>query len=167
MIVLNTIDKYLTMLLRFVLGMSSLVIFVVTFAAVVFRYLLHAPLPWSQDVIRLGFTYMIYFGAAYCVRENANLNIDVGLSLLSKRKRILVEILINIILFGFFIFLLVFGLQFAETGISQTSSYLMLPMKIYYMGIPLSGAFMAFYVVMNIIKQIKRLANKEGGEEAC
>ena len=167
MIVLNTVDKYLTILLRFVLGMSSLVIFVVTFAAVVFRYLLHAPLPWSQDVIRLAFTYMIYFGAAYCVRENANLNIDVGLSLLGKRTRVVVEIIINIILCGFFIFLLIFGLQFAETGVNQTSSYLMLPMKIYYMGVPLSGAFMAFYVVMNIIKQIKGLATKEGGEQTC
>ena len=167
MIVLNTVDKYLTILLRFVLGMSSLVIFVVTFAAVVFRYLLHAPLPWTQDVIRLAFTYMIYIGAAYCVRENANLNIDVGLSLLGKRTRVVVEIIINIILFGFFIFLLIFGLQFAETGVNQTSSYLMLPMKIYYMGVPLSGAFMAFYVVMNIIKQIKGLATKEGGEQTC
>ena len=107
MVVFKFIDKYLTMLLRFILGASSFVIFVVTFAAVVFRYVLKAPLPWSQDVIRLAFTYMIYFGAAYCVRENAHLNIDVGLSLLSNKLRAIVEIFINIVLFGFFIFLLV------------------------------------------------------------
>lgn len=112
--ILSGIDRILTALIRFVLGLSSCVIFVVTFLAVIFRYVLHSPLPWSQDVIRLAFTYMIYFGAAYCVRDNSHLNVDVLLTLLSKRNRKIVEIIINFVLMGFFIFLVNFGFSFAD-----------------------------------------------------
>ena len=167
MFIFNAIDKYLTVLLRFVLGATSAVIFVVTFAAVVFRYLLKAPLPWSQDVIRLAFTYMIYFGAAYCVRENAHLNIDVLLTSFPKKVRALLEIVINIVLLGFFLFLINFGLDFALSGANQTSSYLMLPMTCYYAGVPLSGVFMLFYGIKNIIGQFKNLKGNGEGEKVC
>lgn len=161
---MSAIDKILTGIIRFVLGLSSAVIFVVTFLAVVFRYLLHAPLPWSQDVIRLAFTYMIYFGAAYCVRDNSHLNVDVLLTMLSKRGRKMVEIAINFVLLGFFAFLVNFGLYFAKLGYIQTTSYLMLPMTYYYLSIPLSAVAMIFYVIQNILGQLKDL--KEGGDEA-
>jgi len=161
---MSAIDKVLTGIIRFVLGLSSAVIFAVTFLAVVFRYLLHAPLPWSQDVIRLAFTYMIYFGAAYCVRDNSHLNVDVLLTMLSKRGRKMVEIAINFVLLGFFAFLVNFGLYFAKMGYIQTTSYLMLPMTYYYLSIPLSAVAMIFYVIQNILGQLKDL--KEGGDEA-
>ena len=161
---MSAIDKVLTSIIRFVLGLTSAVIFGVTFLAVVFRYLLHAPLPWSQDVIRLAFTYMIYFGAAYCVRDNSHLNVDVLLTMLSKRGRKIVEILINIVLLCFFVFLVNFGLAFAQMGYIQTTSYLMLPMTYYYLSIPLSAVAMLFYVIRNIMAQLKEL--KEGGDEA-
>ena len=60
MTVFQHIDSILTRFIRFILGATSAVIFLVTFLAVVFRYLLKSPLPWSQDVIRLAFTYMIF-----------------------------------------------------------------------------------------------------------
>ncbi len=161
---LHQIDHVVTGLIRLVLGISSGVIFVVTFLAVIFRYLLKSPLPWSQDVIRLAFTYMIYFGAAYCVRDNSHLNVDVLLTMLSKRGRQKAEILINVILLGFFLFLIAYGFSFAQMGSIQTTSYLMLPMTYYYLGIPLSALGMIFYVMQNIVGQIREM--KEGGRKS-
>ena len=60
MTVFQHIDSILTRFIRFILGATSAVIFLVTFLAVVFRYLLKSPLPGSHDVIRLAFTYMIF-----------------------------------------------------------------------------------------------------------
>jgi TRAP-type C4-dicarboxylate transport system permease small subunit len=150
------------LLVRLIMGLSSILLFTVTFAAVVFRYLLKMPLPWSQDVIRFAFTYLIYFGAAYCVRENAHLNIDVLLSLLKPRARIAVDIAINVILLAFFVFLVVYGLRFAATGQGQTSSYLMVPMSYYYAGIPIAGGIMTFYMVARITGQVESLLSKDG-----
>ena len=157
MTVIKSIDRGITGLIRLILGLTSGVIFGVTFLAVIFRYLLKSPLPWSQDVIRLAFTYMIYFGAAYCVKDNSHLNVDVLLSALQPRTRKICEIIINIVLLGLFCFLVTFGFTFAQLGSIQTTSYLMLPMTYYYLGIPLAAVCMAFYVVENILRQIKDL----------
>lgn len=157
MTVIKSIDRGITGLIRLILGLTSGVIFGVTFLAVIFRYLLKSPLPWSQDVIRLAFTYMIYFGAAYCVKDNSHLNVDVLLSALQPRTRKICEIIINIVLLGFFCFLVTFGFTFAQLGSIQTTSYLMLPMTYYYLGIPLAAVCMAFYVIENILQQIKDL----------
>ena len=113
-------------------------------------------------MIRLAFTYMIYFGAAYCVRDNSHLNVDVLLSMLSKKGRKLAEIVINLVVMCFFLFLVAFGFTFAQLGSIQTTSYLMLPMTYYYLGIPLSAICMTFYVIQNIVNQVKEL--KEGGK---
>lgn len=54
---------------KLVMGISAIAVLVVTFAQVLFRYVLKSPLPWSQDVLRLAFTYLVFWGAAWCVRE--------------------------------------------------------------------------------------------------
>ena len=62
---------------KLVMGISAIAVLVVTFAQVLFRYVLKSPLPWSQDVLRLAFTYLVFWGAAWCVREKGHLNVDV------------------------------------------------------------------------------------------
>ena len=39
---------------KLVMGVSAIAVLVVTFAQVLFRYVLKSPLPWSQDVLRLA-----------------------------------------------------------------------------------------------------------------
>ncbi len=79
---MKTIDKYLTMLVRGVIGVALIVLFVVAFSVIIGRIFFDASMGWSQDVIRLCFTYIIYLGAAYCVREKGHLNVDFVLGIL-------------------------------------------------------------------------------------
>ena len=54
---MKTIDKYLTMLVRGVIGVALIVLFVVAFSVIIGRIFFDASMGWSQDVIRLCFTY--------------------------------------------------------------------------------------------------------------
>lgn len=136
---MKTIDKYLTMLVRGVIGVALIVLFVVAFSVIIGRIFFDASMGWSQDVIRLCFTYIIYLGAAYCVREKGHLNVDFVLGMMKPQVRKAVEFVINIVLLAFFAFIVYYGFQFAATGASQKSPYLMLPMTYYYYGVPISG----------------------------
>lgn len=151
---MKTINKVAQSILQLVMASSSLVLFVVTFLQVVFRFVFKAPLAWSQDVIRLCFTYLVFSGAAYCVKMHAHLNIDVFIDALPDKVRKLLEILIQVALIGFAIFLIWFGCQFAQTGATQMAPYLPIPMSIYYMSVPISAGFMLFYMVQQLIEQI-------------
>lgn len=136
---------------RFVMGLSALVLFVITFAQVICRYVLKSPLPWSQDVLRLAFTYLVFWGAAWCVKEKGHLNIDVLLSTMPKTMRFVVELLINLLLCGFFILLIINGYHFALSGLTQTAPYLSIPMAIYYSSIPSAAVLMLYYMVQIVI----------------
>lgn len=49
---MKTIDKYLTMLVRGVIGVALIVLFVVAFSVIIGRIFFDASMGWSQDVIR-------------------------------------------------------------------------------------------------------------------
>lgn len=161
---MRVINRVVDQVIKAVMAVSGIVLLAVTFWQVVCRYVLKAPLPWSQDIIRLSFTYLVFWGAAYCVHEKANLNVDVFLTALPKRIGKLAEIIINVVLIGFFVFLLYMGIQFAQTGTTQTTSYLPIPMSWYYMSIPSAAVFMIFYMVQILVEQVKELLGR-GKEE--
>lgn len=158
---MKIIDKYLTLLVRGIIGIALLVLFLVSFSVIIGRVFFGASMGWSQDVIRLCFTYVIYFGAAYCVREKGHLNVDFLLGMMKPKLRQTVEFIINLVLLAFFAFIVYFGFQFSATGASQKSPYLMLPMTWYYYCVPVSGAMMFFYMLKQLIEEAKLLFSKE------
>lgn len=95
------IDKLIDGLARGIMGVSALLVFVITFLQVLCRFVLKSPLPWSTDILRLAFTYLVFWGAAWCVREKEHLNVDVVLTALPAGVRRWTEIVINLILCGF------------------------------------------------------------------
>ena len=147
-------DKFVDGLTRAVMSISSLLVFVITFLQVICRFVLKSPLPWSTDILRLAFTYLVFWGAAWCVKEKEHLNVDVVLTAMPVKMRRIVELLINIVLCCFFVFLIYFGIQFCIFGWTQTTSYLPLPMSVYYASIPSAGAVMLYYMIKNIAKQL-------------
>ena len=146
---------------KFVMGISALIVFVITFAQVLCRFVFKSPLPWSQDILRLAFTYMVFWGAAWCVKTKGHLNVDVLLTSVPPGVRRVIELLINIVLCGLFVFLIVQGASFAQLGLNQKTSYLPLPMAYYYLSIPSAAAVMLFYMVQIVIGQIRELLGKE------
>ena len=153
---MKVINLVVDKVIKAVMVVSGIVLLAVTFWQVVCRYVL---------IIRLSFTYLVFWGAAYCVHEKANLNVDVLLTSLPKVIGKLLEIIINVVLVGFFVFLLYMGLQFAQTGTTQTTSYLPIPMSWYYMSIPSAAAFMIFYMIGNLAVQVKEFIQLKKGEK--
>lgn len=98
--------KYLEKFLKFVMVVSSAVLAIVTFLQVIMRFLFKMPVAWGQDIIRLSFVYLVFLGAAYCLKTNDHLNIDIIFSLIPNKAGKILQTLINIILLGFFVFLL-------------------------------------------------------------
>lgn len=162
---MKALNQIVDGLTRFVMGISAATVFVITFAQVLCRYVLKSPLPWSTDILRLAFTYLVFWGAAWCVREKGNLNVDVVLTAMPVRMRKAVEILINVILCAFFIFLMVYGGQFAKGGLSQSTSYLPIPMTAYYASIPSAALVMLFYMVQILVEQLRDFNRKQAHEK--
>lgn len=156
------LNRIINNLTKLVMAVSAFVVFLITFLQVICRYVLKSPLPWSQDVLRLAFTYMVFWGAAWCVREKGHLNVDAVLTMLSRKVRCAVELVINVVLCAFFLFLIIYGVKFAESGLTQTAPYLPIPMTLYYASIPSAAVLMLIYMVQILAEQVKDLFGKEG-----
>ena len=158
---MKQLNRIVDALTKTVMAISSFTVFFVTCLQVLSRYVLKAPFPWSQDVLRIAFAWMVFWGAAWCVKERGHLCVDALLSTFPKKMRALVEIIINIVLLGFFLFLIVVGGQFAATGMTQTAPYLPIPMTLYYAAIPSAAVLMVYYMVQVIAEDICTLFKKE------
>lgn len=76
--------------------------FVIMFAAavaqVVFRYVLHIPVPWTEELARVLFTLSMLLGIAIAIRRNEHINVDVLLVRLGPRTRAAVLLLFNLLI---------------------------------------------------------------------
>ena len=81
---------------------------------------------------------------------------DVLLMSFPVKIRKVVEQGIDLVLSLFFIFMIVFGIKFCAFGWTQTTSYLPIPMSVYYASIPSAGAIMLFYMIKNMAEQLKK-----------
>lgn len=165
---MKTLNFVINSLVKFVMGASSLILSVVTMLAVITRFIFQNPIPWSQDIIRICFVYLVFWGGAYCIKEKEHLNIDILLTSVNEKARIIIELIINIILLLFFVFLVYFGFIFVQSGVSQKAPYLPIPMSVYYLSLPTSAILMIYYQLQIIFGQLKNFKenNNPGGERA-
>ena len=144
---MNKLDKIIDYFSKIVMGVSVSILSVVTILQVIARFIFSNPIPWGQDIIRLSFVYLVFFGGAYCVFKNEHLNIDIVFNILNEKSK-------KTILIIFFIFLVYYGFIFTKTGLNQKAPYLDIPMAIYYLSLPIAALTMTYFQVRKLWKDL-------------
>ena len=125
---------------------------IIVFAQVVTRYLLHSPLAWSEEIARYMFIWLVWIGAAYAVKENKHIKIDIIYNKLTgstKRISDLVTVVLFLGLMGFMLYTSAKVTMTVYTSKSiATGSHM--PMWIAWFSIPLSMALMIFRFLQRI-----------------
>lgn len=119
------------------------------------RYLFSIPLPWSTDINRFLFIYLVFLGATIGIRDHSHLNIDVLVKKFPKRLKKFLNILINLIILIFLIIIVIAGLIFVLSSVTQVTPYLRISISYYYLAIPLSATAMIYYLSFHLKNQIK------------
>ena len=141
--------------LLLVLGGITVVGFVFTvFTDVIFRTFF-SPIVWMEEVSRLLYMWSIFLGSAVAFRHGAHFKNPIV-----RRTLAVLAYLLSVI---FVVVLLYFGYQFALQGIVKKSLPSGIPLIVYRMSFPVSGAFMLLYCIEGMIENIFgiELARKE------
>ena len=64
--------------------LSLLLLIIIAFIQVLFRYIFHNALPWPEEVCRFVFIILAYAGMAMTMRSNGHLRVDVAISFASR-----------------------------------------------------------------------------------
>ncbi len=135
---------------------------------VIMRYVFQNSLVWSEELARYMFIWLIYFAVSYTARREKHIRIDAAINLYPKKIRPYIEILSELIVLAFSIFIAVTAVTVFNkiTWSGQLSPAIRIPMQYVYAA-PLIGFVLTAIRQMQCIgRQIKAIKNHEEVAEA-
>lgn len=143
------------------MGMMSIMVILI-FVQVVMRYILGTSILWSEELARYLFIWITWLGAAFAVKENKLITVDVVKNKLPEPLKNYVEILAFVIfmVFNILLFKLSFELTAAIFQRQQLTPAMRIPMWLAYSAVPVGWFMMTVRLVQQGFLKIKR---RKGG----
>lgn len=110
---------------------------------VITRYITEQPAAWASEVATLGFAWVVFFGAAACVKYHLHPAIDLLTNRLGPRAGAVVRAFNHLLLFAFYGFMVWFGTRFAIDAWDSPTAVLRLPQTVLYGPVTFCFALMA------------------------
>jgi TRAP-type C4-dicarboxylate transport system permease small subunit len=117
------------------------------------RFVIHAPVIWSEEAARFLFFWVVLLGAAMSVKERRHFVIDVtgGRRSGGPRLRFLFDVVPDVCVLAFSVLLLAEGIGYTEVGVFRTGANSRVNMAFVYAAIPTFAALSAIYSVTNLL----------------
>ena len=149
---MKQLRKYLNFALNALAGGSFLAMVLLTCWQVFTRYVLRNPSTWSEEMVSYLFAWMSLFGASLVVGERGHMNIPIVVERFGNKTRKFFAIFGEIVACLFAGIILVYGgIQITSLAMGQMTSSLGVPIGIFYVVLPLSGALNIIYTILNIV----------------
>ncbi|MEN6411458.1 MAG: TRAP transporter large permease subunit [Veillonellales bacterium] len=145
--VLRIISDRINSFARGVLLLAAGTMVTAVFAQVIFRYLLHAPLSWSEELARYAFMWTTFIGASVALKYNSLPNITMGLKMFPAKIRPYLYLVTHGLSALFCYYFIVYGFELAVTAFPEKSPGLDFTMAWAYAALPVGGLFMLVHTL--------------------
>ncbi|MFW6222994.1 MAG: TRAP transporter small permease [Bacteroidota bacterium] len=141
-----------------ILMLAAMVLLVAT--NVFMRYVLNTGLQWTEDIVTLFFSYLIFFSIPIAFRSGAHIRIVFFTEKLPKKAKILVNFLVDFLIL--ILFILVFTMSLDAINSIGDSPYgaLKYPMSFFYYAVAISCILLFFDFIVKIMFDIKTHVSK-------
>ncbi|NHB68615.1 TRAP transporter small permease [Perlabentimonas gracilis] len=144
------IDKLLGWLVTIFMG----VLVINVLWQVTSRFVIGHPSSFTDELAGYLLIWVGLLGAAYATGQKQHLAIDLISKRLTEHRKRILDTTINSLIITFAVFILIIGgsnLVYITFHLNQISSALQLPVGYVYLVIPVSGAFIIYYAITDII----------------
>lgn len=149
---MKQLRKLLNHTLNVLAGASFLAMVTLTCWQVLTRYVLRNPSSWSEELVSYLFAWMALFGASLVTGERGHMNIPIVVERMGEKGRKFFVIFAELVVLAFSAVILVYGgIQITSLAMGQMTSSLGLPIGVFYIILPLSGALNIVYTILNIV----------------
>lgn len=125
--------------------------FCLTFAQVVFRYVLDSPLVWSEELVLYLFVWIAMLGAAGSVRLRSHFSLTIFVARLPSNSATVVAALADVSIGVFALVLLVQGAHMTAAGFSEEATSLPVSMGWFYLALPAGAGLMLWHLVARAV----------------
>lgn len=140
----------------------SVVMICVTFAQVVFRYVIAAPLPWSEELARYCFVWIVFLGGAIGLSGGIHLGVDLIVNLLPAPVRRALDALTSALIAAFAATVIYASWPVLSMNMLQRSPALGVQMTYVYAAIPISMALIFLICLERIFRYVSSRPEREG-----
>jgi C4-dicarboxylate transporter DctQ subunit len=121
------------------------------------RYVLFAPLPWSEQIPKYAMIWMGFLGASVGISRNRHIGFDILVTRLPSMIRKLVIIAGHILILFFLVIMTIYGVSFAfAVGFSSNAPMLPIPMFYLFLAVPIGGVFMILQAMIRLVLDVMR-----------
>jgi len=133
---------------------------VVIFLAILSRYVFRNPIPWTEEVGRFAFIWLVFLGISIAERKQSHFKITFFILKAPKHIQKRVWIFSEIIIFLALLLLLKEGIQFSRMGSRAISAVMELRLNYIYMALPLA-------IFLTLVNRVRNVINiLQSGDKA-
>ncbi len=125
---------------------------IVIFMQVVYRYVFHASLPWSEEFARYILVYLTFLGASVAVKRNAHIGVEMVVSLLPRPVAKVLEWVASALSFAFFAILIGYGSKVVKITMMQQSPAMHVKMGYIYMAVVIGAVLMMIHLTARLFQ---------------
>ncbi|UFJ41088.1 TRAP transporter small permease [Brevibacillus humidisoli] len=143
---ISTIEKYLAIVLMFAMA-------VIVALAVLFRYVLNAPLSWAGEVSVFLLIWVSFIGGSLGLKYKSQAAVTIIIDYVSARAKRIIAIIAHLLMLLFLILLLYYSYTWVlSPGVAfQRSSAILLPMWIPFSAVPIGLTFAGIHLLSNLV----------------
>lgn len=153
---LSTFDILADRLNRIVetlIGINMILLTVIIFAQVFFRYVLRDSIPWSAEVARYLFISVVFLGLSSAYRRGEHLGFTVLIERSNEKWKTIIRLVIHLLVMLLMIILVVFGYMAAVHAGRQISPGLQVKMSLPYSFVPIGSFLVTVQLIPIILKE--------------
>jgi TRAP-type C4-dicarboxylate transport system permease small subunit len=143
-------SRFIELVLAVVCSALLVMLAVSVFLGVVIRYVLNAPLSWTEEIARYALVWFAMLASAVAARRGVHFAFRWCMKPLPESVRRPVRQLVNLLVIIFLSVLLVQGIGTLDIVADQTSMATEIDMRIPYAGIPVGMGFVLIIYVLEI-----------------
>ena len=128
--------------LAWIVGLSFLLLFVLTILSIALRYVLGVAWLWVPDFSRLLFIWIIFTGATVMYARNGHLVMDYFVNRMKANNRDLLDCVIHIAMAAFLLVLVVKGIDVTKIRMRIPFDAWEIPTGYAYLALPVNAFFM-------------------------
>ena len=138
-------------------------IVLVTFTQVLFRYIFHLSLAWSEELAKYLFLWLAALAAAYAFKTKSHFALRFLVDRLGKKLQNIIGTLVAFLVSGFLAIFIWKSVEYTIGMANQVSPSIQMSMAIPYSSVVVGSILMLYYVLKNWWSDIQ--SNKKGATQ--
>jgi TRAP-type transport system small permease protein len=147
--VIRLLDRVLTVAAALVVAATALI----TCIAVFFRSVLHASLPWPEELTGYGLIWTSFLGAYLALREDRHIAFDLLVEKLPPAPRRILQTVTDLMVAAVFILLIYESLRMISVVGATDLQTLAIPVGVFIAALPICGAAMVLALILRIARR--------------